>query len=283
MESRGIIGLRMRSTTALLLLLLLATVVDYASGFSRSVPTSACQSMEPSHGAAAQTTAPPYRITASAACYTPGQPITVTLSGASSSASFRGFLVEARLHSSNAASVGTFSTNNDADIQTVACFGRPDSAVSHTDDNDKSFKSFLWTPSSGLSGQVVITSTVVDTKRVFWVGVKTTVEQCNTGSIGTTVPAGNTTRDTGNTAVVTGRVGTTTVSAPGRNTSDTGSTGNSGGSSDGDTDVSDDDSSVNSSVDSSDGSEDSSESASSDDSSDKPRKHRRRWGKRNKW
>jgi hypothetical protein len=158
--------------------LLLLIAVAMTTAYKKSVPTSVCQSMSPSHGSSAQTTASPYMLTTSAPCYTPGVALTVTLSGAGSSTSFRGFLLEARLAGSDAASYGTFSTNNDADSQTIACFGAANSAVSHANSNDKLVKSFSWTAPSTLTDSIQFTATVVKTRTVYWLGVSTTIGKC---------------------------------------------------------------------------------------------------------
>jgi hypothetical protein len=89
-----------------------------------------------------------------------------------------GLLVEARMSGSNAASYGTFSTNGDTDIQTLACFGQANSAICHANSNPKLVKSFLWTPPATINSPIEITATVLQSYTTFWTGVKTTTDVC---------------------------------------------------------------------------------------------------------
>ncbi|KAM9324793.1 putative ferric-chelate reductase 1 [Gastrophryne carolinensis] len=100
--------------------------------------------MLPNHGAAAQTSSPPYTLSLDKTTYSPGDKITVTLSSPGLTP-FKGFLIQAR-SGSDATALGSFQVTTNA--QTLTCTTTA-SAVSHTSGSGKSSVQVQWTaPSS---------------------------------------------------------------------------------------------------------------------------------------
>lgn len=156
-----------------------------------------CSDMTPQHGGStSQSSAPPYTITISATCYTPGQAVTVTLSGNDDS-QFRGFFLQARKPNVNTASYGTFDVTGNSEAQTLDCFAQTKNAVGHNSRDDKNTTSFQWTPPSDLTGDVEFVATVVQVHSTYWVAaVKKTIQPCSSADATSTTAAGNTTTST---------------------------------------------------------------------------------------
>ncbi len=85
----------MTSFPLLLALCLMASWVRSGVSFSAGPPSSVCGSMTPSHDVGAQTSAPPFALTATPTSVEAGQAVTVTLA-ATDGGTFKGFLVQAR-------------------------------------------------------------------------------------------------------------------------------------------------------------------------------------------
>ncbi|XP_059169382.1 putative defense protein [Physella acuta] len=142
--------------------LFVAIAVRTGSCFPNGVGVDpACTNMIPLHGAASQTTTPPYNIIVSPASYTPGQPVTVTLSGNPSS--FKGFMIQARrANVTYAELLGTFTGDSGT---RQACYGQ---ALVHADDSNKLIKTFTWNPPAFFAGNVVFRVTFVQSVSKFW-------------------------------------------------------------------------------------------------------------------
>lgn len=188
-DNVGLVAVLLLTT---LLLLSLPHATD-AKASGPPVPTrdTLCSDMTPGHGGTSQTSEPPYTITTPATCYTPGQAVTVTLSGNDNS-QFRGFFLQARKPDNNMASYGTFDVNGNSAAQTLDCFAQNQNAVGHNSGDDKSTSSFQWTSPSDLTGDVEFVATVVQTRLIYWVAaVKKTIQPCSSADV--TSPGANTT------------------------------------------------------------------------------------------
>ncbi|KAM4640909.1 putative ferric-chelate reductase 1 isoform 1-T2 [Discoglossus pictus] len=147
-------------------LLLFGCLIAHVSGYRSGLISAACDTMEPNHGFSPQTSVALYTVTASQSFFSPGDKITVTLEG--HSVTFKGFLLQAR-SASGGNIVGSF-TVTESDAQTLNCNGEG-SAVSHTNPNEKSSISAVWSAPDG-SGNVTFRATFVQSFREFWVGVQ---------------------------------------------------------------------------------------------------------------
>ncbi|XP_062566576.1 putative defense protein 3 [Saccostrea cucullata] len=153
----------------------LSFCVAVVYGYSAGAPAGVCESMVPGHGAAIQAGPSPYRVTMNTTSYTAGDRIMVTVSGGT----FRGLLVEVRLADCSTVTYPTFSLmTSESNLQTLACNGEADSAVTHTNRNDKTEANFYWTPSSSL-GHVYFRATVVQVQNTYWVGIESPVLRDN--------------------------------------------------------------------------------------------------------
>ncbi|KAK3571577.1 hypothetical protein QTP86_014148, partial [Hemibagrus guttatus] len=141
--------------------------------------------MLPNHGRAAQTSTPPYGVTADSSRYKEGDTITVTLNAISGS--FTGFLLEARLVGGNS-NIGSFSILN-SNAQTLNCAGVSNSAVSHTSKSSKTQIQTKWkAPTSGNLNNIEFKATFVRDYSTFWAGVKSaqiTYNSTESGSMST--------------------------------------------------------------------------------------------------
>ncbi|XP_061171754.1 putative defense protein [Saccostrea echinata] len=152
-------------------ILCLSFFVVVVYGYPNGARVGACETMTPGHGAAVQTGPSPYRVTMNAQSYTAGNRITVTVSGGT----FRGVLVQARPANCSTVTFPTFSLMaNESNFQTLACNGVANSAVTHTNRNDKTQAMFYWTPAASL-GHVYFRATVVQSFNTYWVGIQSPV------------------------------------------------------------------------------------------------------------
>ncbi|XP_039590593.1 putative ferric-chelate reductase 1 [Polypterus senegalus] len=115
-------------------------------GYSNGAPSSVCSSMLPSHGANPQSSSPPYSLKVDKSTYSPGDQITVTLSGNT----YTGFLLEAQQVGGGNA-VGSFNIPSNSFSMGLQCNGVPNSAVTHKSSSSKSSLSFTWVSSSSNS------------------------------------------------------------------------------------------------------------------------------------
>lgn len=145
-----------------------ATVVY---GYPNGARVGACETMTPGHGAAVQTGPSPYQVTLNNERYSPGNRITITVSGGT----FRGLLVQARPANCSTVTFPTFSLMaNESNFQTLDCNSVANSAVTHTNRNDKTQAEFYWTPAASL-GHVYFRATVVQNFNTYWVGIQSSV------------------------------------------------------------------------------------------------------------
>nr|XP_060612018.1 putative defense protein 3 isoform X2 [Anolis sagrei ordinatus] len=128
--------------------------------------------MLPLHmGTQPQTSPAPYEFLVSSPSFSNGQPIDVQITGSE----YRGVLLEARTFASPAA-LGFWQTppNN---TQLLACFGRPDSAVTHSNTNLKTKEAtYTWFPPNKDCPKVVFfVATVAQSYDIYWTNVKSKV------------------------------------------------------------------------------------------------------------
>ncbi|XP_063283411.1 putative ferric-chelate reductase 1 [Pelobates fuscus] len=127
-----------------------------------------CTTLQPSHGASAQTSSAPYTVGLSKSTYSSGERITVTLSTNAGATQFTGFLIQARAGSSNTP-IGSFETSN-ANAQTLTCTTSA-SAVSHTSNSKKSNIQVTWVAPNANITNLQFRATVVQVEKTFWINV----------------------------------------------------------------------------------------------------------------
>ena len=101
-------------------------------------------------------------------------PITVAVSGdfEGLSPTFRGFLIEAR---QGDVPIGTFSTANNPEMQTIDCGSGQKNAITHTSPIKKERISATWYPPTGFDERIDFHFTVVQEHDTFWVNQVRTV------------------------------------------------------------------------------------------------------------
>ncbi|XP_056004470.1 putative defense protein 2 isoform X2 [Ostrea edulis] len=135
--------------------------------YPNGAPTGSCGSMIPGHNAAVQTGASPYRVTMNTTSYDAGDVIEVTVSGGT----YRGVFVQARPANCSTVTFPTFSLmSEETNLQTLSCNGVANSAITHTNKNDKTQSVFYWSPAANL-GHVYFRATFVQTFNTYWVGI----------------------------------------------------------------------------------------------------------------
>ncbi|KAH3694021.1 hypothetical protein DPMN_081460 [Dreissena polymorpha] len=168
-------------------LALLSVATPLVWGYSSGCPSSArvCSSMLPGHGAPAKTTPMRYSLTVDGgtSIYTPGLPVTLTLSGGP----FVGFVVRALTGTGNGVSgMNSMSPN----VITKDC-GPVKDTVTHSSGAEKTTVMFQFTPPVGTSGTIEFHVTVVQDYDIYWVkqrGLTLTPTEAGSGSITTKQP-----------------------------------------------------------------------------------------------
>ncbi|XP_040923912.2 putative ferric-chelate reductase 1 isoform X2 [Betta splendens] len=139
-----------------------------AGCYSNGKVTKACGNMEPHHGGQGQSGPSPYRLTANASTFSPGDHIQVKLSGTTH---FDGFLLQARdaASANSGSTVGTFTLIDSVTTQLLTCNKQPGSAVSHTSDAQQTEVGVIWNAPEHPPDEVQFVVTVVSHYKVFWV------------------------------------------------------------------------------------------------------------------
>ncbi|XP_070553458.1 putative defense protein 3 [Ptychodera flava] len=149
-------------------LLILTWHIYQVAGYGSGAPNTACTSMRPGHtGVSPQSSSTnPFTVTASSTTYSPGQTITVTITGSS----FRGMLLQAR-QPGQTTPIGVFS-NRPSNTKLKTCSSNSDS-VTHSNTNQKSSGStFTWTaPQTGV-GNIEFVATLARSFSEYWMDVK---------------------------------------------------------------------------------------------------------------
>ncbi|XP_072332125.1 putative defense protein 3 [Scyliorhinus torazame] len=150
---------------------LLASHWPPAAALPGGAPLSACGSMAPRHNnVSPQTGLNPHSI------WTESQKPNVQVHIAGPN--YKGILLEARYPNGTTA-VGTWQTAP-ANTKTIRCFDRADSAVTHSNTNDKSSATiYIWVPpqSSGNCTEkaVVFRATVAQSRAVYWLNLRSKI------------------------------------------------------------------------------------------------------------
>ncbi|XP_029934643.1 putative ferric-chelate reductase 1 isoform X2 [Myripristis murdjan] len=155
------------------LLVILTGCADQAAGYSNGKVSIACGDMTPQHGYESSPYPPPYNITVDKSAFSPGDHITVSLRVApSSSAHFKGFLIEARdAGRPSSPAVGSFILVDPAKSQLLQCGHTQGFAVSHRDSSKKIQVQAVWESPKNPPGQVQFFVTVVQKYKVYWVRI----------------------------------------------------------------------------------------------------------------
>ncbi|XP_078795042.1 putative ferric-chelate reductase 1 [Oryzias latipes] len=150
-------------------LFLFLTMVPVVWSYPNGKVTSSCDDLTPQHGTSSQTAASPYTVAASSRSYTVGQSVTVVLQ-APIGKSFMGFLLQAREVGSQTP-VGSFSISS-SNAQLLTCSNQPNTAVSQTSASTKTEIQVTWQPSPSQVKDIEFHATFVQSKKVYWVDVK---------------------------------------------------------------------------------------------------------------
>jgi len=141
-----------------------------AHGFGTGAPNAPhiCNSLTPKHGGEEQKTPSPYGLAVSKKTVRRGETVTFTVIS-SGGEKIRGFLVQARDSSGNAAPVGTFIAGPGS--QGIACSDIPDSSLTHSNNDERSSVSVQW-KAPNQPGTYNILATIVQDKLTYWVAQK---------------------------------------------------------------------------------------------------------------
>eukprot|EP00117_Sycon_ciliatum_P018782 scpid21150/ scgid1689/ Putative ferric-chelate reductase 1 len=180
---------------------LLLLLCRHASGLPTGAPTEACDNMTPNHRTHSQGGDGGYQIYHNiGTAYRAGNKYNISING-TENPEFRGFFCQVRTEDGdNAASaVGTFVNGsfapNDGGTRLSSC--APASiGVTHTNNLDKEYRSFIWQAPAVGTGPVQIWCSFVKVKLLFWVHVKSDVIQENTTGVTTQPPVVVTTHPT---------------------------------------------------------------------------------------
>ncbi|KAL3841490.1 hypothetical protein ACJMK2_019628 [Sinanodonta woodiana] len=150
----------------LLGILLLGQVMCYPSG----APDIVCSSMIPNHGVSANNSAAPYTITTSKSTYKSNEEITVTIQ-ANSGLYFMGFFIQPRKNGSISQpdTVGTLTGDS---LTKNPCVTSSQAALTHINKTVKYSVNMTWRAPAEALDTVVFVATIVQSKFVYWVNVK---------------------------------------------------------------------------------------------------------------
>ncbi|KAI4885782.1 hypothetical protein NFI96_019472 [Prochilodus magdalenae] len=179
------------------------------AGYSNGKVEKACDSMAPSHGGQANTTASPYTVKVDNTTFKPGDHIRVTLSGHEH---FEGFLIEARdaAHPDGPA-VGTFTLTKPEISQLLTCHNIQGSAVSQTSDAKQTEVGVIWTAPHDAPPSVRFLATVVAHYKNYWVKIPSPVITQSGVTPPPTQPSTSTSTSTSNSTSTSAATETTAV------------------------------------------------------------------------
>lgn len=136
------------------------------NGLPSGAPSTACSTIRPSHGSNTPSSLPvPYTVDLSAfptRGYVPGQNYNIVLRGSSSNRDFKGFLVQGRVRASDSPA-GSFGSGTNYQSQ---CTGN--SAATHTNRNEKTTVTLVWTAPPAGTGCICFRYAFVDRYALFW-------------------------------------------------------------------------------------------------------------------
>ncbi|KAI1296756.1 putative defense protein 3 [Halotydeus destructor] len=149
----------------LVLVFALATpLYSYPSG----APKEACTSLRPGHdGSNIQTSPAPYEVQTDSALYSAGNPVTLTITGKDGE-TFKGFIMAAR-QAGSTANIGEFVPTDDS-TTTLKCTEENDT-ITHSNNDDKSAVTFVWSAPDNFKGNVHFNATIVKSYDTYWTNV----------------------------------------------------------------------------------------------------------------
>ncbi|CAF3499833.1 unnamed protein product [Rotaria socialis] len=131
-------------------------------------PSSACATMTPGHRVGSKPCSSKYVIQSDKLEYYKNDTVRITVSGSSSSDTFRGILLIAKTKTTEQI-IGTWSSSN-ANIKSLSCGGISNTAITHSGNNDKNSINALWSPPPSISDPTtVIKATIVQTYSTIYV------------------------------------------------------------------------------------------------------------------
>ncbi|XP_066453338.1 defense protein l(2)34Fc-like [Eleutherodactylus coqui] len=170
----------MKPSARIFTLQLLMFLPMYSNGYPNGKVEMACTTMMPQHGAAVQSSIPPYSLSISSVNHTGILGFRVTLMKNPSQIDFKGFMIQARAPGS-AIPQGTFVVNNTEGLaQTLNCSAFEDT-VSHTSPSPKSNVSVIWLPPKRASTDIRFSATVVQNRTIFWTQLFSETIRLNSG------------------------------------------------------------------------------------------------------
>lgn len=166
------------------LVFLFCLTIFYASQILAApggAPTDACETLLPQHnGTAPQNGSSPFRIEFGPPIIPGGRSYYITISGISPSATFAGFIVQARPsnNSSQYNTTGTFDVvaPRETSAQFITCLSANDTAT-HTGRDQKSTVQVKWTAPATGNGTTVFRGTVVENFTTIWPNITSQVLQ----------------------------------------------------------------------------------------------------------
>jgi len=152
---------------------LLLSIVLSASAYPDGAPRKSCADMFPHHKKAeARKSDSPFQTMPSQ--NTIGQDADLELELTSSNElSFAGFMTMAFDQSNDWGPIGTFKRPRNGQI--LSCSHGLPNAATHSDNHKKTTVKLVWTPPEGFQGSVVFKTTFVQSKKIFWVQVPSSV------------------------------------------------------------------------------------------------------------
>lgn len=165
----------MLHTTAALFLVLLGL----SNGFPGGAPWNMCSMKIPMHkGLQQQASDPPYEVTLSKTTYSPGENITVTVKGKTTTDLFRGFVIGAHPVIGDTENVVGKFVQLPADSTGMSWYAEAQNepnCVTHNSNGDRNTISFIWQAPSKNYGNLKFVAAVVKTFNTFWANVTSPV------------------------------------------------------------------------------------------------------------
>ncbi|XP_041483136.1 putative defense protein 3 [Lytechinus variegatus] len=165
-------------TSLLLVVVGLSTLFAVTAAYQNGAPDTACDTATPGHVDQGTSTTidpadnanSPYSFTVEGSEYNPGGELEVSITIASGTDSFQGFLLQARKVSDDTV-VGTFTAPDDEIGKLLTC-NYPGSTVTHTNNTEKTMQTFTWNAPSDLTGNITFFGTVALDHDTFYVGLE---------------------------------------------------------------------------------------------------------------
>lgn len=150
---------------AQLLSLLMAALLYAADARPEGVPADACETMNPGHAAAPQTTPCPYKLYLNKYDISKNEKVMFTIE-APQGRKIGGFMVQAR--NNDGKPIGEFVVTAN-DIKTIDCSGGKRNTASHTSSEPKDKVQMSWKPPESYAGTCTFFATVAEDRDTYWV------------------------------------------------------------------------------------------------------------------